>query len=195
MRNRTSWNLAAATFMAAGAAASADALPQATEQLQRLYPGVQVLQEQGRVLAIYGKPMTPGLTPQGAVDWFLAQHAGALGVSNPELRPMWATDLGNGRHTSFAYSQWIDGLPVEHGSVRILVLKGPLNQVVYAAGTLAAKPDAGWPAMTRTAGDAVAIVKKLKQYAKLPQFSDPELVVVPGRGPVDHAGAGVEVHG
>src|SRR6188474_902979 len=112
MRHRSMRNLAAAIVLAAGAAVSADDgvdLPQATEQLLRLYPGTQVLQDQGRVRAIYGKPMTPGLTPRNAADWFLSQHAAALGAGNADLRPIWSADLGNGRHTSFAYRQWING--------------------------------------------------------------------------------------
>jgi Thermolysin metallopeptidase, catalytic domain len=185
MKATRKFGLAAAMVIAAGAAVSADqvpGLPQATNELLSMYPGTEVLQDQGRVLAFYGMPMTPGVTPAAAVDLFLQHHLGAFGVGNAELVPLWDAELGNGRHTVFAFAQQMDGMPVEHGVARILVLKGPINRVVYATGTLAARPAVGWPAMTVTAEQAVARVRALKQYSKLPVFSNPALVVYQGEG-------------
>jgi len=185
MKRNVMVQAAMALVLAAGAAVSADSgvvYPAPTEQLMRMYPGTQVAWDQGRIRSIYGTPMTPGVTPDAAATLWLKQHGEAFGAGEVDLRPVWSADLGNGRHTVFAYKQFIEGMPVEHGIARILVLKGAANRVVYAAGTLAPPPALGFGEMKVDAAEAVAVVKKLKQYSKLPVFSAPELVVYQGEG-------------
>src|SRR5229473_1185050 len=108
MNHSTRMSVVAATVLAAGTCVSADVvadLPEATNQLLRMYPGAQVALDQGRVRTIYGSPMSPGMTTQGAADLFLQHHVGALGAGNADLRQVWSADLGNARQSVYAYEQ------------------------------------------------------------------------------------------
>src|SRR2546423_11973162 len=102
--------MAGALALAAGSTFNADeagSIPAGAEQLSRIYPGVQVGFDQGRVRVLYGVPMTPGMTPAAAAQMFLAQHQAAFGAGNLDLRQVWTADLGNGRHTVVAYRQYM----------------------------------------------------------------------------------------
>src|SRR5262245_25014441 len=176
---------AAALMLAAGSIATADQLgatPVAAEQLMRIYPGAQIAFDQGRVRSVYGVPMTPGARPAQAASLFLQQHSGAFGAGALDLRPTWSSDLGNGRHTVFAYQQYLAKLPVEYGVARVLVLKGVVNRVVYAAASAATRPANGWAPMQVDAKTAVALVGAHEEYQHLPLFSAPQLVVYQGEG-------------
>jgi Zn-dependent metalloprotease len=181
---RIALTTAAAFFLAAGAFAANEAgvAPVGAQALMTIYPGAQVAFDQGRVRAIYGMPMTPGVTPAAAAALFLQQHGDAFGAGALDLRQVWTADLGNGRQTVFAYRQYMDGMPVEHGIARVLVLKGVPNRVVYAAGTPAPRPAHAWPKMQVDGATAVALVGASKDYAHLTLFSAPELVVYQGEG-------------
>ena len=186
MKTGIRMTLVAALVLAAGTAVSADVTANnsaPTDELLRMYDGSQVELDQGRVRAFYGAPMTPGVTPAAAAQMFLQLHGNAFQAGPLDLREVWSSDLGNGRHAVFAYEQYINGMPVEHGDARIVVLKGPLNRVVLASGTLCPAPAGGeFPAMTVDAAQAVAIVKGFKQYGRLPVFTAPQLVVYQGEG-------------
>jgi Zn-dependent metalloprotease len=148
-----------------------------------MYPGAQASQDQGRVRSIYGVPMTPGLKAADAASLFLQQHARAFGAGDLDLRLFSSADTQSGRHSVFAFQQYIDGMRVEHGQVRVLVLRGAANRVIFAGSTVSPRPAGGaFAPMTVDADGAVQLVKGFKQYSKLPVYSKPELVVYQGDG-------------
>ena len=166
-----------AAGLATAAPAAGDVLPPAALELQNRYAGVQVLTHDSRVTAIYGAPMTTAQTPDQAAAWWLEDHGAAFGVDDLELRLADSHEVSFGRFTVFGYEQRMDGLPVENGIARILVLNGNPNAVVYAAGKLAQPPAGGFQPDAATAEAALAGVQAMKDYAHLPQWSQPELVI------------------
>jgi hypothetical protein len=153
----------------------------AVQQLQTLYSGVQAISDQGRVIAIAGAPMTPGLNAAQAAEQWIAAHGEAFGAGAVDLRLQWSTPLQDGRGTVFAYQQYIQGYPVEHGNARILVKHEPINRVVYAGGTLAPMPGRAF-GPTVDAEAALEFVKAQKEHRHLPEFGEPELVIYQGEG-------------
>ena len=157
-------------------------LPRAADELMRMYPGSQVHKDQDRVRIIYGVPMTPGLTPRDAAQSFIQMHGEAFGCGQLAVAESWSVPFKNERFTVFAYQQSINGVPVEYGNLRVLVLNAPVPQVVYAAGTLAPTPESGLPEAALDGKTAVQIVRAMKMWKAVPQWSEPELVVFQGNG-------------
>lgn len=158
-------------------------VPTGAEELRRLYPGAQLGMDQGRVRYIFGVPMTWGGTPDQAAAGFVQLHGSAFGAGPLNLQLLWSSPIREGRFTAYAYQQFIDGMPVEHGNARILVLNGAVPRVVYAAGTLASRPEGGWPAATITGAQAVRSLQVHDQFAGLPSYSTPTAVVWQGDWP------------
>jgi hypothetical protein len=162
--------------------------PPASTELLQMYPGSRVLHDQGRIRTFYGVPMTAGLTPQDAASLFIQLHGEAFGAGQLSLEPLWATPVMDGRFTAFGFRQTIDGLPVEYGNLRILVLNGQVPRVVYAAGTLADRP-AGMPGEANQAQFPSATALRLAQAqpsARAMRFNSwttPKLLVWQGEGP------------
>jgi len=152
-------------------------LPAAAQELLGAYPGLRVFQTGQVVRKFYAVPMTAGQTPdQAAADW-IAQHAEAFGVPNVELQFAWSAVHGLGRFTTFAYTQTVNGIPVEGSRLRLLVLDGAEPRVVYAGATLALPPADVAAAASVPADAAVADVRNQAQYSHLPGWSQPETVV------------------
>jgi len=175
---------AAALFAACSTAMGVETfgpMPQAASDLLQMYPGTRVYQDDGHVRVIYGMPMTGGKTADEAAAAWVAQHSGAFGVGALSVAEEWVTPFKDNRFTVFTYKQFIDGIPVEFGMLKVLVLNAPTPRVVYAAGTLAPTPDRGLGAVTVTAEQAVATVRKMKPYARL-MLTQPELTVFQGNG-------------
>src|SRR4051812_3743891 len=80
-------------------------LPEAANQLLRMYPGAQVYKEHERVKIIYGVPMTPGMNARAASSSFIQTHGAAFGCGTLELREDWTADFGDGSRTVFCYQQ------------------------------------------------------------------------------------------
>ena len=58
------------------------------------------------------------------------------------VREMYSNQIGHSGNSVFAYQQMMDGLPVENGTVRIVVCNGPRDACVsYAGAKLAARPE------------------------------------------------------
>jgi hypothetical protein len=157
-------------------------LPKATTDLLAVYRGAQAHVEQGRVRIIYGVPMGGGITPQASATAWMEQNARAFGCGALQLVQEWSTDAMNGKFTVFGYKQLIDGYPVELGIARVLVLNAPANQVVYAAGNLAARPEKGFPAPVLTAELARQVAEGHKEAAGLKTWHAPALTVFQGNG-------------
>src|SRR5215831_3573484 len=142
--------LAAATVLAAaGLARAVDSVEQqiaAVKELEAAYPGIGIQFDQERVHIVYGMQMGGGGTAKASADAWLSQYGAALGGLGSTFFEDWeATFTVNANFTVFTYQQFISGVPVEYGTVKVLVLNGGSNPVVYAAGTVALAPSAGFP--------------------------------------------------
>ncbi|MEX2217459.1 MAG: hypothetical protein WD749_01760 [Phycisphaerales bacterium] len=157
-------------------------LPQAARDLLQVYPGARVHQDQGQVRIIYGVPMGGGITPRDSATLWLQQNAAAFGCGHLELEEVFATPVMDGRFTAFGYAQKIDGVPVELGIARVLVLNGPANQVVYAAGNLAPRFEGGLPRANVDARFAQRIAAGDPQAAGMMAWGIPEPTVFHGNG-------------
>jgi hypothetical protein len=186
MTNRSRTRLAAALVLAAGSVVSAEVvggMPEAASQLMRLYPGAAVHEEQGRVRILYGVPMTPGLDARSAANSFIQMHGEAFGCGPLTVQEEWSADFLDGSKTVFCYQQYLNGLPVEYGCLKVLVQNGPVPRVAYAAGTLAPLPmDGGFPEPKLDGDAAERLVRSAAAYRKIPSWSAPQLVVYQGNG-------------
>ncbi len=139
------------------------------------YPGAQVLVQDGKVVSIFGVPMTAGQTPAQAADQFWARHAADFGAGALDLRPTRSDVLSNGS-TALAYEQYLANLPVDRGLARVVVHQDG-NRVTLASGRFAVEPAEGFAPMHLTAAQAIASVRDAAAYAALTQWSEPSLVV------------------
>jgi len=178
---------AAGTCASAWAAdLSARPVPAQAKDVQAAYPGVRVhtgVVSAEPLVALYGRGMTTGVTPQAAADNFVALHGAALWNSGtvPELQQVRATFIKGNTHTVFAYKQMIDGLPVEYGVARVLVRHADAtgdNQVVYAAAKLLDRPLGGFTPQIVTSDDALMLAQGQLGFRHLDVWGAPELVVI-----------------
>ncbi|HLO40391.1 MAG TPA: hypothetical protein VK176_05150, partial [Phycisphaerales bacterium] len=139
------------------------------------FPGARALTEGGKVVTVFGVPMTGGATPQGAAAEFWKAYGADFGTAEPELHITRATRLGNGS-MAIAYEQHLAGLPVDRGIARAVVHPDG-NRVTYAAARLAVEPEGGFAGIHLTGEQAVATVSEAGSYAALGEWSDPSLVV------------------
>ena len=182
------WIAPAAALLVLAAGAAADTTPPAAQDLQRLYPGARVHMDEGRVRVLYGVPMTVGMTPQQAAEGFWAQHAAAFGVDGLELSVSGVTTVQQGRFTVYSYRQTINGMPVEFGNGRLLVLNQPVPRVVYAAGTFAKAPAGGFPEAVFAGAPVKAAIQALPAYRDLKSWTIPTPAIYQAAG-----GVGVRV--
>jgi hypothetical protein len=107
------------------------------ERLQQRYPEVRAQEGEGRVLAVFGVPMTTGRTAEDAAAAFLAEHGEVFGPVGLDLQEVRRFQLEGGRRTVFAYRQHVQGLPVWASLGRVMVLRtdapGAEYAVTYAA--------------------------------------------------------------
>src|SRR5262249_45919932 len=132
----------------------------------------------------YGLPMGGGITAQNSAEMWMKQNGSALGGGGSQFLEAWNADFTvDANFTVFTYQQYISGVPVEDGVGKVLVLRnGTTNPVVYAAGTLAPAPAAGF-APAKIAGEyAQALVQAANPDQRMTQWSKPELVVYQGLG-------------
>lgn len=157
-----------------------------TRALLDAYPGLRVEEWQGRPAMFYGKPMNAAGDARIAAETWIRAHARAFGVGELSLNFNWENDLDHGRMTVFNFAQHMDGLPVEFGVVRVLVLNSPEGHTVVAANAkVAERPAGGFPAATLTAKQAVDSVRAVREYKTLPVWSDPEMIVYFGEGDLE----------
>ncbi len=152
-------------------------LPEAVGELQDRFPGLGVHLEQDGTLAFFGKPMTAAATAAGAAQAWLQDHAAAFGAGNPDLRIERISVVGHSPRTVFVYRQFLDGLRVEYGTARLLVLNELSSRVVFAAARLARPPKGGFPLDRVGAPDALKNVQAVEAYAHLTEWSVPEMVI------------------
>jgi hypothetical protein len=145
-------------------------------ELAREHPGVRSYSDDGKVLAVYGVPMTAGRTADEAAAVFLGRHADAFGLGELDLRQWQRVELDQGKFTAFMYDQHINGVPVENGTARVLVshLLGRPT-VVFAGGRMAdaSAVVAGESAVARD--DVIAVIAAHPRYNHLREWGQPEL--------------------
>lgn len=154
-------------------------------------PGLRISVPAPHQIAFYGMPMAAGQDADAAIVNFLRDYSGAFGVDGIELNETFRSIQGYGKFTAYGYSQTIDGIPVEYGIARILVLNGNPAQVVYVAGNIAQPPAAG-TTPTITPAEALAIAQAesfvdrndaTQNFGQfLPEWSQPELAIFFGDG-------------
>jgi len=154
-------------------------------------PGLRLSAPAPHQLAFYGTPMAAGQDADAAVANFLRDYSDAFGVPGIELSETFRSLQGYGKFTAYGYAQTIDGIPVEYGIARILVLNGEPAQVVYVAGNLAQPPAAGTnpsitPAEALASAQAESFVDRddaVQNFGQaLPEWSEPELAIFFGDG-------------
>lgn len=157
----------ALTFGAASAAWASDIvaaerpLPAGAARVKAAFPGTQIALTDGRVAAFYGKPMTAAESPAAAVDAWWATYGDAFGVDKLELELAWNAESTNDKFSFYGYRQLMDGLPVELGIARVLVLNGDPFRVVRVGGVLAPRPAGGFAPDTLTGDQALLSVAGL----------------------------------
>lgn len=147
--------------------------------LRREFPGAQRLGDAHGLVSIFGVPMTGGETPDAAVQAWLGAHADALGAGVPELVVHRVNDISFGKFTGYAFTQAMDGVPVEFAGARVLVHNG-LNRVVLVTSRLASRPAHGFRPDRVSASSAVLAVRAMPEHAGLTDWTAPELVVFAG---------------
>lgn len=163
-----------------------DLPPQAVE-LARKYPGVQAETIAGRVSMVYGRAMADAESPIAAAEAFIAGDIEVFGAGRPDLRLNRVNELLSSPSTVIVYEQSMDGLPVERGTIRIVVRSGlERHAVAYANARLAARPEGGFRPDAITADDAVALVAADPQWAVMQEFSRPTMVIYAGEGDEEH---------
>jgi hypothetical protein len=169
------------------------AVPQQSPELSKLlsaFPGVRYDSRHGAPLQFYGVPMTQGETAFMAAEEWLSEFGGAFGVGGLELMLDRDTEVSFGKFNTVVYNQYLDGLPVEMGAVRLLVLNAPTREdpgtlahrVVMAAGKLAARPAGGFAV---DSVDAAQATKQARGHAVAPDldtWEEPTLCVYFGEG-------------
>jgi hypothetical protein len=162
-------------------------LPNATQQVLNRYADTHVYSHDGRVIAIYGAPMNQAADSNTATSDWIRQNGGVFDVPNLDLRLDWANELLNSKFDVYAYRQYVDGLPVEFGIARVLVLNAPgAKQVVYASAKLAKPPEGGFKPDRIDADSALGRVQQMATFKDLVLWSRPELVVYYGEGDFEH---------
>ncbi len=130
----------------------------------------------------YGAQLGAGaLDPDLAVEAWLASYSEAIGVAREDLELVTSNFLSDGRSTVFAYRTWSGEVPIEGGSVRILVRPTDgdgRNHVVYAAAHTALVPDIGYPVVQVAAAAALATARGALPAPEL-AWSEPALVIEP----------------
>ncbi|MBX3363159.1 MAG: hypothetical protein KF866_00210 [Phycisphaeraceae bacterium] len=186
-KNRRGGACALALAACAGLAQADDVRrSDALVQLEGAFPGVRVHIDQGRVSMIYGKPMTPGATPDEAAEAWISDFASAFtGGAVPELVFSRENTLADGKFTVYAYDQTLGGVPVEYGTLKVLVLNSAAespHRVVFASANVAmAGP--GFEATPSIDGtDAVMGIAHSLAFRDLPTWHEPTLAIWFGDG-------------
>ncbi|MCX5689703.1 MAG: hypothetical protein NTV94_07970, partial [Planctomycetota bacterium] len=165
----------------AGHAAASSAVTAA--DLEARYPGLHTVQHDGRMECFWGVPMNRAATPEQAASDWLASNQTAFGAGALELSLVRADDIEGGRLRVFTYAQSMDSVPVEFGTVKLVVLnQGDSHAVVHAAAKVASRPETGFGAVTLTGEQAQAVVTATAAYRAMRSFSELEMMVYVGEG-------------
>lgn len=168
--------------------------------LTRDCPGVGTEWYLGRPSTVYGVPMAAADSPERSAAMWLDLYGASLGAGSVgkgpgrlELSLRRADDVAGGKFRVFVYDQLIDGVPVDFGSVRVLVRRdavpgvapsGVSQDAVVLVTAKLAVPDAetGLVPAKVTAADALTIAQGTPLLRSLKVWSAAEPVVYFGEG-------------
>lgn len=165
-----------------GAVSAGNTTADGLARLRAKYPGVRAVSTGEGERAVFGRPMGQAASAAKAAATWIAEHLDALGDRRSELRETNRHDLGGGRLTAFAYRQYLAGLPVEDGIVRVAVERGRRHAVVYVGGRLARLPDTGLTPVRTSEREVVEAVRGLPGYAGLNDFQPATLAIFVPQG-------------
>jgi hypothetical protein len=181
-----SWALAAGSS-SAGSAGSAAA------QLQRTYPGVQLLTEDECLTRVYGVAFGYGESAEQSADDFVQSHSSVFGVAPGDLVPgnsyngqytqpmMYDPQVGDYGFTLVYYTQYRDGLPVYGSDLRLLVRNEDAHPLVLAASSLHDIGDFSAPVgITANVAEAAAHAAAAAEQPGLVDFGPSDLVIWAG---------------
>ncbi len=149
--------------------------------LRAEHPGVKTTSWNGRVMSVLGD-MTTGKDENDAAMAFVQRWIGAFGVDGPDLRLSRVDSLSAGGFV-YAFDQYIEGVPVEFGAVKVVarpIADGA--RVTFASAKLAENPEGGLAAAKVTAEQALERARTSLPGRKLEQWGQPELIVFFGEG-------------
>jgi hypothetical protein len=152
-------------------------------ELRALYGEVRAFEAQGRLLMLYGMPMTPGATPAGAAQQFWLQHGSVFLHTQAELIERWTIRTKEGNKTVIAYSQSIRGVPVEGADATVLVktING-VPRVVHVAAKLSGEPVLGREQPLIPAELVPHLLQLQQGYGAIRVTGQPERTVLLGEG-------------
>lgn len=178
LRQRNTARMLIICALAMSSIAQASKIVKPRQALQERYATAHVRLDPEVGMVAFG-PMAAAATPEKAAQRFIVEDAAALGAARPQFHLFHAAALGRGDLAVFSYRQFLAGLPVEYGALRLVVRSGPAgSRVVYAAGHLADPPDGGFPPVRLPAHAAVASIRNDRRNANLTQWSAPTLAVI-----------------
>lgn len=157
------------------------------EALRENHPEVLFWEVGGRTRIVYGVPMTAGETPAAAAEAWLALYGEIFidgrEVGGPDLRLFSTAHTLSGK-TILAYTQQIDGVPVEGSSARVMTVQdGEHWRVVYASTRVARRPVGGLPDPEIAALTALRTAQEHENGRSLGTWDAPTLVAVYEDGP------------
>lgn len=164
------------------ALAADDATGEGWNRLRAVYPGVRAISSGEGERALFGRAMNEGPSATKSAASWIADHLDALGDRRSELRETHRHTLGGGRLTVFAFQQYLAGLPVEDGMVRLAVEAGRRNAVVYAAGRMARLGDAGLTPLRVSADQALDAIRSQPAHASLTDYHAASLAILVPEG-------------
>jgi Zn-dependent metalloprotease len=171
-------------------AAAAPAQGGSSQRLEQDFPGVRTTVHDGRVIQVFGVPMTEAATPDEAASGWLSAYGQAFGAGALETRLLRAHDVGFGKFTVYQYEQLLDGVPVEQGRVKILVRNiddgaGLTHKVVLAGARVTGAPAGGFAPDAIDAAGAIEKARSIARFADLQKWSRPTMTVFFGEGDLD----------
>ncbi len=156
-------------------------VPDRTRTLIDARPGVRPVIAEGRLVALFGKPLAVDSDPRTTTDEFvaafLAQHADALGANSADLKLKGKATIRGDQYTVYTYTQRIEGLPVHGSLLKLAVLMGATEKIAGVNMRLVPPPAKPLPADTRAAADAVGAVTAAPAYRGITTFDQPVKVV------------------
>lgn len=172
----------AATCLVAGFAmaqvppdvAARQAIAEANLKLE--VPSVQLYKLGDKVSRVYGVPFAYGTSPRDAAGHFVARYADLFAPGDGGFEFEGTQTLAGGRFTAVYYRQTLGGVPVDRGTLTLLVRSEPEFPVVLASsGTQVVRSMSMEPKVP-----AIGVVGKVMRLnRKLKAFSQPMLVAYP----------------
>lgn len=177
------WNpgLAALYILLLSPSASGVAPSPKTRTFLAARPAMRPMVRNERLIALYGTPLAvdsdPATDTDAFVTSFLQQNGDALGVDDCVLELRNKINTRNDKFTVYTYRQKVEGLPVHGSVVKIPVVLGATEKIVYSGMHLVQHPPTPLPADVISAADAITVVAGSREHRHLTEFTAAEKVI------------------